>query len=37
MVLFVHLEKYWNHSYRDNCAMESDRIKFAYDGMQMNV
>jgi len=36
-VLFIHLEEYWNRSYDDYCAMESDRIKFAYDGMQMNV
>jgi len=36
-VLFVHLEEYWNRSYDDYCALESDSIKFAYDGMQANV
>ena len=36
-VLFVHLEAYWNCSYDDYCAMESDGIKSAYAGMQMNV
>jgi len=36
-VPFVYLEEYWNRSYDDYCAMESDRIKFAYAGMQMNV
>ena len=36
-VLFVHLEEYWNRSYDDYCALESDAIRFAYDGIQMNV
>jgi phosphoribosyl 1,2-cyclic phosphate phosphodiesterase len=36
-VLFVHLEEYWNRSYDDYCALESDDIRFAYDGMQINV
>jgi phosphoribosyl 1,2-cyclic phosphate phosphodiesterase len=36
-VLFVHLEEYLNRSYDDYCALESDGIKFAYDGMQINV
>ena len=36
-VLFVHLEEYWNRSYDDYCALESDGIKFAYDGIQVNV
>ena len=36
-VLFVHLEEYWNRSYDDYCSLESDGIKFAYDGMQINV
>jgi phosphoribosyl 1,2-cyclic phosphate phosphodiesterase len=36
-ILFVHLEEYWNRSYDDYCALESDNIKFAYDGMQINV
>ena len=36
-VLFVHLEEYWNRSYDDYCALESDDIKFAYDGIQVNV
>jgi phosphoribosyl 1,2-cyclic phosphate phosphodiesterase len=38
-VLFVHLEEYWNRSYDDYCALESNnqRIRFAYDGMQLTV
>jgi phosphoribosyl 1,2-cyclic phosphate phosphodiesterase len=36
-VLFVHLEEYWNRSYDDYCALESDSMKFAYDGMQIQV
>ncbi len=36
-VLFVHLEEYWNRSYDDYCALESDDIRFAYDGMRLNV
>jgi len=36
-VLFVHLEEYWNRSYDDYCALESDSIRFAYDGMQLSV
>jgi phosphoribosyl 1,2-cyclic phosphate phosphodiesterase len=36
-VLFVHLEEYWNRSYDDYCALESDSIRFAYDGMNINV
>jgi phosphoribosyl 1,2-cyclic phosphate phosphodiesterase len=36
-VLFVHLEEYWNRSYDDYCALESDGIRFAYDGMQIRV
>ena len=36
-VLFVHLEEYWNRSYDDYCALESNGIRFAYDGMQVNV
>jgi phosphoribosyl 1,2-cyclic phosphate phosphodiesterase len=36
-VLFVHLEEYWNRSYDAYCALESDGIRFAYDGMQINV
>ncbi|MFC1911472.1 MBL fold metallo-hydrolase [Chloroflexota bacterium] len=36
-VLFVHLEEYWNRSYDDYCALESDDIRFAYDGMQIKV
>ena len=36
-VLFLHLEEYWNRSYDDYCALESDSIKFAYDSMQINV
>ena len=38
-VLFVHLEEYWNRSYDDYCTLESNnqRIRFAYDGMQLTV
>lgn len=36
-VLFVHLEEYWNRGYDDYSAMESDGIRFAYDGMQTDV
>ncbi|TET13080.1 MAG: hypothetical protein E3J81_09490 [Dehalococcoidia bacterium] len=38
-VLFVHLEEYWNRSYDDYRALESDNemIRFAYDGMQLTV
>ena len=38
-VLFVHLEEYWNRSYDDYRALESSdqRIRFAYDGMQLTV
>ena len=36
-VLFVHLEEYWNRSYDDYCAPESDSIRFAHDGMQIQV
>jgi phosphoribosyl 1,2-cyclic phosphate phosphodiesterase len=36
-VLFVHLEEYWNRSYDDYCTLESGAIRFAHDGMQINV
>ena len=36
-VLFVHLEEYWNRSYDDYCALESQNIRFAYDGMSLTV
>ena len=38
-VLFVHLEEYWNRSYDDYRALESERqgICFAYDGMHLTV
>ncbi|MBE0431110.1 MAG: MBL fold metallo-hydrolase [Dehalococcoidia bacterium] len=36
-ILFVHLEEYWHRSYDDYCALESDRVRFAYDGMQVEV
>ena len=38
-VLFVHLEEYWNRSYDDYCALETDNpnVRFAYDGMQLDV
>jgi phosphoribosyl 1,2-cyclic phosphate phosphodiesterase len=36
-VLLVHLEEYWNRSYDDYCALESDGVRFAYDGIHINV
>ncbi len=38
-VLFVHLEEYWNRSYEDYLALESDNqiFRFAYDGMNLTV
>jgi len=38
-VVFVHLEEYWNRSYGDYCTLDSknQRIRFAYDGMQLTV
>jgi len=38
-VVFVHLEEYWNRSYDDYCALDSENegIRFAYDGMQLTV
>ncbi len=36
-VLFVHLEEYWNRSHDDYRALESDTVRFAYDGMQVSV
>jgi len=38
-VLFVHLEEYWNRSYDDYLALESDNqiFSFAYDGMKLTV
>ena len=38
-VVFVHLEEYWNRSYDDYCTLElkDQRIRFAYDGMQLEV
>ena len=39
MVVFVHLEEYWNRSYDDYHALESDNpmIRFAHDGMHLTV
>ena len=38
-VVFVHLEEYWNRSYDDYRALESENegVRFAYDGMQLTV
>lgn len=38
-VLFVHLEEYWNRSYDDYRAIESEdgRIRFAHDGMEITI
>ena len=38
-IIFVHLEEYWNRSYDDYRALETNdqRIRFAYDGMQLTV
>lgn len=39
MVVFVHLEEYWNRSYDDYRALESDSpmMRFAHDGMRLTV
>jgi phosphoribosyl 1,2-cyclic phosphate phosphodiesterase len=38
-IVFVHLEEYWNRSYDNYRALESEdqRIQFAYDGMDLTV
>lgn len=38
-VLFVHLEEYWNRSYRDYLALEETfkNLCFAYDGLRMRI
>jgi phosphoribosyl 1,2-cyclic phosphate phosphodiesterase len=36
-VLFVHLEEYWNRSYDDYRSLESEIVRFAYDGMHVDV
>jgi len=38
-IVFVHLEEYWNRSYDDYRALETNdqRLRFAYDGMQLTV
>jgi len=38
-VIFTHMEEYWNRSYDDYLALESDDpfIRFAYDGMKIGV
>ncbi|MDY6836740.1 MAG: MBL fold metallo-hydrolase [Thermodesulfobacteriota bacterium] len=38
-VLFIHLEEYWNRSHDDYVALEAslDNVRFAYDGMHVNV
>jgi phosphoribosyl 1,2-cyclic phosphate phosphodiesterase len=38
-VIFIHMEEYWNRSFDDYKALESDydTIRFAYDGMQFVV
>jgi len=37
--VFIHLEEYWNRSYDDYQALESNSsaIQFAYDGMRINI
>jgi phosphoribosyl 1,2-cyclic phosphate phosphodiesterase len=37
--IFVHLEEYWNRSYDDYHSLETkdQRLRFAYDGMQLTV
>jgi len=37
--IFVHLEEYWNRSYDDYRALETNdqRLRFAHDGMQLSV
>lgn len=34
-IVFIHIEEYWNRSFSDYRAMETDNIKFAYDGMPL--
>jgi phosphoribosyl 1,2-cyclic phosphate phosphodiesterase len=38
-ILFIHLEEYWNRSHDDYVALEQgfDNVRFAYDGMHVNV
>lgn len=38
-ILFVHLEEYWNRSYDDYLALETNNqmFRFAYDGMKLTV
>jgi len=38
-IIFVHLEEYWNRSYDDYHSLETNdqRLRFAYDGMQLTV
>ena len=38
-IIFVHLEEYWNRSYDDYHSLETNdqRLRFAYDGMQLSV
>ncbi len=38
-VIFTHIEEYWNRSYSDYVDMEKrlDNVKFAYDGMEIEI
>lgn len=38
-LVFVHIEEYWNRSYDDCCALESDDpfVRIAFDGMQLEL
>jgi len=38
-IVLVHLEEYWNRSYDDYCAIETEdpNVRFAYDGMHLTV
>lgn len=38
-IIFIHLEEYWNRSYEEYLELESvgNYVKFAYDGMEINI
>jgi phosphoribosyl 1,2-cyclic phosphate phosphodiesterase len=36
-IVFVHLEEYWNRSFSDYRTMEKENLRFAYDGMTLDV
>ena len=36
-LVFTHLEEDWGLSHGDYCAMEDEFVRFAFDGMQIDV